>query len=163
MSGLAVQFLDQGFHRRIFDAMPMPVFVVDEDTSLLEYNSAAAQLLGHDKGMVLRRRSGEVLHCLHSTEAEGGCGRARACSDCVVRESVRQAFRGHSVTRQWARLELVMEGRPTDVSVRVTCQPINYEGQAFVLLILEGLNDAQTAAPKNHNHSGPGQQPGARA
>ena len=147
MSGLAIQFLDQGFHRVLFDAMPMPVFVVDEDTSLLEYNSAAAQLLGQDKGMVLRRRSGDVLHCLHSTEVPGGCGRAPVCADCVVRESVKTAYRGQRVTRKWARLELVVEGRPTDVNVRVSCQPLNYGGQSFVLLILEGLNDTQAPPP----------------
>jgi len=31
MRQLAIQFLDQGFHRVLFDAMPMPVFVVDKD------------------------------------------------------------------------------------------------------------------------------------
>jgi PAS domain-containing protein len=155
MSGLAIQFLDQGFHRVLFDAMPMPVFVVDEDTSLLEYNSAAAQLLGQDKGMILRRRSGEVLHCLHATDVPGGCGHAPACADCVVRESVRTAYRGHRITRRWARLELVIEGRPTDVSVRVSCQPISYKGNSFVLLILEGLNETQAAPPDRCDSSRP--------
>jgi PAS domain-containing protein len=153
MSGLAIQFLDQGFHRVLFDAMPMPLFVVDEDVSVLEYNSAAAQLLGHDKGTILRRRSGAVLHCLHSMEVPDGCGRAPACADCVVRQSVREASRGHRVTREWARLELLVEGRPTDVNVRVSCQPLNYEGHSFVLLILDGLNDSQTASPETCEHS----------
>ena len=30
----------------LFDAMPMPVFVVDEDVCILECNAAAARLLG---------------------------------------------------------------------------------------------------------------------
>ena len=53
MSRVPVQFLDQGFHRVLFDAMPMPVFVVDEDVCILEYNAAAARLLGKDKKLVL--------------------------------------------------------------------------------------------------------------
>ena len=40
MSRLAVQFLDQGLHRVLFDAMPLPVFVVDHDVNVLECNAA---------------------------------------------------------------------------------------------------------------------------
>jgi hypothetical protein len=45
------------------------------------------------------------------------------------------------VTRKWAQLELVMDGKPLKRDMRVTCQPVNYANQSFVLLILEGLND----------------------
>ena len=39
MDRIAVQFLDQGFHRMLFDAMPMPVFVVDEDVHVSDRTS----------------------------------------------------------------------------------------------------------------------------
>src|SRR3974377_292646 len=45
MTEIAVQFLDESLHRVLFDAMPMPVFVVDADITLLEYNAAAARCL----------------------------------------------------------------------------------------------------------------------
>ena len=141
MQRLAVQFLDQGFHRALFEAMPMPVFVVDSDVSILEYNSAAAELLGEEKRLVLKRRGGEVLHCVHASEVPEGCGRAAACVDCVVRHSVQAAARGQVVKREWAQMELTREGKPTRVDLRVSCQPFNYEKHCFVLLILEGLND----------------------
>ncbi len=141
MSRLAVQFLDQGFHRVLFNAMPMPVFVVDEDTSILEYNAAAARLLGRDNKAILQRRSGEVLHCIHSTDVPEGCGRGPACPDCVVRQSVAAAARGRRVTRRWAQMELREGPRRKKVDLRVSCEPISYQDHSFVLLILEGLND----------------------
>jgi PAS domain-containing protein len=141
MQTLAVQFLDQGFHRVLFDAMPMPVFVVDSDVSILEYNSAAAQLLGQEKRLLLKRRGGEVLHCVHSTETPEGCGRAPACMDCVVRRCVEAASRGQTITRERAQMELAGKGKQTRVDLRVSCQPFNYEKHNFVLLVLEGLND----------------------
>ena len=76
---LGIRFLDEGLHRVLFNAMPMPVFVVDEDVRILEYNAAAARLLGSDKRAVLQRRGGAVLHCLHATESLEGCGQAPAC------------------------------------------------------------------------------------
>ena len=68
MQTVAVQFMDQGFHRVLFNAMPMPVFVVDKDVSILEYNTAAASLLGKEKDSVLLKRAGEVMQCLNATE-----------------------------------------------------------------------------------------------
>jgi PAS domain-containing protein len=138
---VAIQFLDQGFHRVLFDAMPMPVFVVDEDVTILEYNLAAGRLLGSRKRTVIRQRGGEVLRCVNSTEVPEGCGRAPACRDCVVRQSVRAAFRGRRVIRKRAQMELVAKGKTVKVDLRVSCQPVTYGQSTFVLLILEGLND----------------------
>jgi PAS domain-containing protein len=141
MNRLAIQFLDEGFHRVLFDAMPMPVFVVDADVSILEYNAAAAQLLGAEKQTVIRRRGGEILRCLHAVEVPEGCGHSPACSDCVVRKSVQAASRGKRVTRQWTKMELVTGRKTTKVNLRVSCQPFTYQRRRFILLILEGLND----------------------
>jgi PAS domain-containing protein len=141
MSRLAVQFLDQGFHRMLFDAMPMPVFVVDKDVCIYDYNAAAARLLGKDRKLVIRRRGGEVLNCVHAREGLRGCGSSPACCDCVVRKSVRAAARGRRVTRQWAQMELVHKGRTVKVKLRVSCQRFTYGRSSFILLMLEGLND----------------------
>ena len=141
MSRLAVQFLDQGFHRVLFDAMPMPVFVVNKEMCVFDYNAAAAKLLDKDKKLVIRRRSGEVLNCVHSIEGPGGCGSTPACRDCVVRKSVQTAARGRRVTRQWAQMEVFRKGRVVKVKLRVSCQPFTYGRNSFILLLLEGLND----------------------
>jgi len=121
--------------------MPMPVFVVDKDVCIFDYNMAAARLLRKDKKLVIRRRGGEVLKCVHSMESPKECGRAPACRECVVRKSVRGAARGRRVTRQWAQMELVRKGRVAKVKLRVSCQPFTYGRSSFILLILEGLND----------------------
>jgi PAS domain-containing protein len=140
MDRIAIQFLDQGLHRVLFDAMPMPVFVVDKEVSILEYNAAAARLFGSDKPAVLERRGGDVWHCLHATETSKGCGHASACRNCVVRESVRDASQGCHVTRRRAEMEFMLKGRPAKVSLRVSCQPFTYEKKSLILLVLEGLN-----------------------
>ena len=141
MSRLAIDFLDQGLHRVLFDAMPMPVFLVDKDVSILKDNSAAAQLLRQEKETVLHRRGGDVLRCVHARETPQGCGRSLACIDCVVRNSVRDAARNHRVTRRATDLELLTDGKSSKVKVRVSCQPISYGTHSFYLLVLEGLND----------------------
>jgi hypothetical protein len=141
MSRLDVQFLDQGLHRVLFDAMPLPVFVVDGDVNILEYNAAAARLLEKKLPPGTNRRGGDVLQCLHATETPQGCGGTPACDDCALRAAVRAAYQGKAVKRQWAEMELLQRGTPTLVSLRVSCQPFIYEKKSFVLLVLEGINN----------------------
>lgn len=136
-----MQFLDQGLHRVLFDAMPLPAFVVDKDVNVLECNAAAVRLFEQGKTTDKTRKAGEVLHCLHATESPKGCGGASACSDCGLRETIRDAARGKSVTRHWAEMELMQKGKPTRVNLRVSCQPFRYNRNPLILLILEGLNE----------------------
>ncbi len=119
----------------------MPVFVVDRDVSILEYNSAAAGLLGKKKQGVLQKRCGDVLHCLNAEETPEGCGHSPDCCECVVRKAVGSAFRGHAVNRKPAQVPWLGKGKRNKMSLRVSAQPIDYDRQKFVLLVLEGLND----------------------
>jgi PAS domain-containing protein len=139
MRELPIQFLDQGLHRVLFDAMPMPVFVVDADVSVLEYNSAAARLLGGAKGTVLRKKGGEILRCVHSNESPGGCGHGPACADCLVRRMVREAFAGREVVRESAQMELLAGGKRKKVRLQVSTRQFNYDEHSYVLLMLDGL------------------------
>jgi PAS domain-containing protein len=140
MNRLAVQFLDQGFHRMLFDAMPMPVFVVDEDVCILECNPAATSLLGKNKQHVVGKRCGEVLNCVHARETPEGCGRSPDCGGCVVRQSVQTASQGRTIIRQEVEMKFGHNGKSARAKLRVTCQPFTYERRTFILLILEGLD-----------------------
>lgn len=140
MSRLAIDFLEQGLHRVLFDAMPIPVFVVDNDVCILEYNAAAGRLLGAEKQYYLNRRGGDVLECIHAADSPEGCGRGKACGDCMVRNAVKAAVQGKRVTREATWMELKSGGRRKKINVKVSTLPITYQQHSFVLLILEGLN-----------------------
>ncbi len=141
MQTLAVQFLDQGLHRVIFNAVPIPMFVVDEDVCILDYNTGAARLLGQDKPNFVLHRGGEVLQCVHASDVREGCGRSPACLNCVLRKSVGAAFKGKPVVRQPARMQLLINGKRILLDLKVSCHPFSYEQHAFALLMLEGLDD----------------------
>jgi len=56
----------------LFDAMPMPVFVVDNDVRILECNAAAARWFGPDKQSVLKLRAGK--YCIACMQRKRGRG-----------------------------------------------------------------------------------------
>ena len=140
MNRLDIQFLDEGFHRVLFDAMPLPIFVVDGNINIFDCNRAASHLIGKHRRFIIRRRGGDVLNCVNAARPSSGCGRQPACRDCMVRQSVTAAAHGRRVARQWAQMELIRRGKVTKVKVRVSCQPFVYGKRSFILLVLEGLN-----------------------
>src|ERR1022692_3144602 len=109
------------YYQGILDAVPLPMFVVDDDVRFLDYNLTAARLINADRAEVLHKRGGEVLHCLNANKSPDGCGHARQCSNCVIRKSVGSAIAG------------------TEVKQRKT--PMELDGHRRVLLILEDITE----------------------
>ncbi len=115
--------------------------VVDEDVRVLEWNSAAAKLVGDDPELVLRKRGGMVMSCVHAHNQPGGCGAGAGCSDCVIRSSVAEALSGQKLSRRRSRLELA-SGKGVDVvQLLVSAAPLDIAGRRLALLILEDITE----------------------
>lgn len=130
-----------GFHKAILDAVPDPVFVFDHDVRIVACNAAALTLLGDNPSGVFHRRGGDALHCIHSTETAKGCGGAPACKDCVIRNSVAQAYEGAETSRRVQKMRLVRGAEPLEVHVLVTTAPIDFDGRRLALLVLEDVTE----------------------
>lgn len=118
------------------------IFIVDDDVKIFHLNSTASKMLGAIKEFVYKKRGGEALHCLHSTESPEGCGRSEFCKSCIIRNSVYEAIRGNKVYRKSARMELhTSEDVVKEANLLVTTAPFKYEGNTFVLLILEDVSE----------------------
>ena len=132
---------DESFLKTILDAIPSPVFVVDPDVRIIACNAAGSRVLDRAPDLILRQRGGDVLHCVHATETPGGCGRAAACRECVIRNSVRKACRGQQVVRQRTRLEIIGEEGVRESFLAITTAPFAHGGDQMVLLILEDIGE----------------------
>lgn len=127
--------------RAVFDALPSLIFVVDRDVQIQEYNAAAAELLQAGRETVLRRRAGDILHCIHSEETPEGCGRSAVCKDCIVRNSVVKAFLGNRVVRRKARIEYILDGKKKEIFSLITTSPFSFEGSLHALLVIEDISE----------------------
>jgi hypothetical protein len=120
----------------VFDALPLPAFVVDHDCNVIDFNLAGAKLLDRVPFAVLRLRGGEQLQCLHSI-ATGDDEAAQACQECIVRNVMRQVFDEPKACRKTRRLRLTGAGKPADVDFLITVAPIPDESEPLALLILD--------------------------
>jgi hypothetical protein len=117
------------------------LLIVDDDVRILHVNATASNGLGLDIRDVHRKRGGEALHCVHSTDVPEGCGRAPACSDCVIRNSVGMAFRGGKTYRKSVMMELGTGDTRTELHLLISAAPFLYDEKTYVLLTIENVSE----------------------
>jgi hypothetical protein len=125
-----------GFSATVFDALPFPAFIMDEDMRVLALNPAASRLVSGSPDGALRQRGGEALHCINSG---GGCGQSVPCATCILRSSVSYALAGKQPIRRRTRLEHHVDGHVEEMHALMTAAPLEYEGAPRVLMIIENL------------------------
>ncbi|MGO9310930.1 MAG: PAS domain-containing protein [Spirochaetia bacterium] len=132
---------DSPFYRAIFDAIPSPLFVVDDDVRIVAFNEAGAALLGDKPALTLNTRGGEALHCMHATETIGGCGASEACKTCVVRTSVRLTCRDGVVVRRPQRMQLVGSQGARDIYLLITTNPLPGIDRPLAVLMFQDIGE----------------------
>jgi len=129
------------YYQAILDALPLPIFIVDQDLHIQEVNSAARKTFGLDRELELKQRSGEVLHCLNSLEVPEGCGRGPSCTDCVIRNSVVSCLAGQGIHRRRMKFTAQNDNTKRDLELLVTVTPLPDETGNLAVLILEDITE----------------------
>jgi hypothetical protein len=129
------------FLREVFDAIPAMLLIVDADVKIMHINATALSDLGLDIKKVHRKRGGEALHCIHSTEDPKGCGHAQSCMDCIIRNSVVTAMEGEKTYRKATWMEFLNDDKKKELHLLVTAAPFKHDDKRFVLLTLENVSE----------------------
>ena len=81
--------------RRIFNAMPVGICIVDADVVIKQINVTAGTLLEDEREGVIGKRFGDAFGCKGSFEDGRGCGYgANLCKVCELRQAVFLGFKG---------------------------------------------------------------------
>jgi hypothetical protein len=124
----------------VFDALPLPAFVVDHDFNIVDFNLAGVRLLDRVPYAVLRLRGAEQLQCIHSVETADGESSA-PCQECVAKNFVRAVFGQSPAPRDTRRLWLTNAGKAEEVDFLITVAPIPDESEPLALLILDDAEE----------------------
>lgn len=126
----------------LFNALPLPLFRVNQEVEILDLNKAAEKLFNTSPAQALHKKGGDILHCIN---AASGCGNAPPCADCLIRNSVRKVFvTGNGITRHRAVVEISDGGKTSELDLLLTVTPINFAGETSVLLCLEDITELTT-------------------
>lgn len=124
--------------RNVLDRIPQPVVVIGSYRQIIYLNPAASQVIPDALEVVVGRRPGEALHCLHSTETTGGCGTTRFCTTCGAAKALRAGQRGEAASEE-CRIASKTPGEDRDL--RVWAAPITVAGELFTLFTIADISD----------------------
>jgi hypothetical protein len=131
----------QNFFTKVFNAMTGIWAVIDKNRQIVYANDELISIMGIESlDMVLGKRPGEVMSCLHSAEEPSGCGTSRACAYCgavnTILESQRTGLRSMSETT----ISSIADGKHKSWDLNVICTPISFNGDIFYVLILQDIS-----------------------
>ncbi len=132
-------------YRAVFDSIPALVFIVNSDFRITQCNAAVAKFF--DGGAILQRRAGEIMNCLHSTDAPEGCGSGSFCRDCIVRNAISEAFHGSKVVRRRTTIEVISDGKKAKISALISATPFHHLDKPLALLMIEDMEETDKLRP----------------
>ncbi len=125
----------------VFNAIPIPAFLVDADVRIRDLNTAASAAFGLSKQVVHSRRGGEVLKCLHSRDVPGGCGQGPVCKTCVIRNTVTSSLQGIVTTRRRMKFEVEADSQKKELELLISASPLAPPAEKAVLLMVEDITE----------------------
>jgi PAS domain-containing protein len=131
-------------YTHLLNAIPVPMFIMDEDVRILDLNVAASAAFNLSKDAICLRRGGEVLHCLHSQDAPEGCGRGPVCKNCIIRNAVSDCRDAVSTTQRRMKFETRADGKKTQLELLISASPLPEAGKDAVLLVVENITEIST-------------------
>lgn len=129
----------------VFDAIPYPALVVDDDVRIQTCNAAALSLTGaHERKDLLTKRGGEAFGCLHAMDSVDGCGHGEACQYCVLRKSVCEVFAEQHIIKRQHKLELIRDHTKKVIQALITAAPITVCEHPFCAVFIEDISELVT-------------------
>lgn len=126
--------------RAALDALPLMVFIVDEDVRI-NYMNAEAAALFEGQGDVSLQRLGQALHCIHAEDAPDGCGRGPACGDCYIRNAVGGCLLARHALREKTRFQRITTDGVSEGLFTVVATPLRVAGRDLAMLVLQDISE----------------------
>lgn len=76
----------------IFDATPVGMMLVDENTEVVRLNDVIVKMTGKNSDQLLGLRPGDIFDCVNAHNDKGGCGKGDTCGDCPFRGALARVF-----------------------------------------------------------------------
>ncbi len=133
-------FRESQFSRKLLDAVPAILTILNACRQIVYFNSALLDLLGVDDPEALYGlRPGEALDCAVSKTAPGGCGTGEACSTCGAVLAILAGLDGTASSRE-CRVTRCVGGDLQPLELRVWATPLRYREEDFIIFAVNDVS-----------------------
>ena len=130
---------DQSLLIDVLNAVSTAVIILNQERQIIFGNTALLEMLEKEAvEEITGFRVGEVMGCLHSNEAEGGCGTTEFCKMCGAVNATLSSQKGR-VDVQECRITQEEDAKAYDL--RVMASPITVKGEEFTVFSVLDIAD----------------------
>lgn len=126
--------------RTLYEALEIPILILNPQRQLLFVNRRLLALLGQDNlQCILGLRPGEALGCTHASETKGGCGTTEACSLCGAVNAILQSQASREKVIRECRILRRLDNSALDL--QISASPLNMGNRDYTILVVEDISD----------------------
>ena len=132
--------------RKLVDAMPGMVLILNEHRQVVAANRAVKQTLHTSDDAVLGKRPGELVGCFWAGDGPDGCGTGRHCAMCGAVEAILESQRLDQQVVRDARVLIAAAAGAEPLDVRVTATPMSIDGDRYTVVALDDISEPKRLA-----------------
>jgi Histidine kinase-, DNA gyrase B-, and HSP90-like ATPase len=128
------------FVATMLDAMPTPAMMLNEHRQIVVVNKRLLQVFGiEDANLLIGRRHGEALGCIHYSHGPDGCGTTPNCSVCGLVGAILNCQTSGGQESGECRIMLSSHGG-TALDLEATASPLQVAGRYFTVFALKDIS-----------------------
>ncbi|PLX78069.1 MAG: histidine kinase [Desulfuromonas sp.] len=127
-------FQKDQFLRQMLNAIPSLLAVLNEHRQIIYANQSLIEMLEVDSEDVLfGQRPGDVFECVHTYEADTGCGTGESCRSCGALKAIMSQKRSVEECRMTRLRQSLIQAH----ELEVTSTPFEYADEQFTIFSIE--------------------------
>ena len=116
--------------------------ILDKNRQIVYGNNELLDLLGiKSMDLILGKRPGEAVSCLHSDETQFGCGTSAACSVCGAVNAILTSQQTGEKTVRDTRITTSAGGGIRSFDLKVTSSPLQIHGRQYYVFTLQDISN----------------------
>ena len=118
------------------------ILILNQQRQILAVNPAVLALLGQeDDSLILGKRPGEMISCIHAEEEHYGCGTSKACSMCGAINAILKTQATGQPNKLPASISIFTNGLNISFDFEITVAPIVIKKENYLLLTMNDIRD----------------------
>ncbi len=126
----------------IFDAAPIGMLLIDENTVIKKVNKSMLHIIGSHEQEMINQTIGNGLGCLNSYKDKNGCGFSEACGKCELRSTLAEI--GSSQENMLgieAQYTLLEDGVEKELWLKINSVPVEIDNRKHVVLVIDDITE----------------------
>jgi len=119
---------------KLMDTVPDIFIILNRERQAICYNQALIDFLNHegDRDALLGLRPGEMFHCIHAFESDGGCGTTEFCRECGAANAILTSQKGQKDIQE-CHITQKQNGKIEALDLRVFASPFQFDEEELTI------------------------------